>query len=350
MWRYFGLLFLISILPNEASAACALGTCITVRPPTINNGSNGRAPTSQGQSETRSESEATPAWKVKARGYLDEGNRAYDEGDYARALNYYAVGLKVCQESELRQSLLANWYTASAILYADGGSFDLAEQELVKAIEQEPEPDYWFTYIFGGAELAKQRKTYLLEIQKLREQNSAAVAEQSRKREALETALFNTARTPHCTDKLACNYFVARAAQLLHVSYLQDGMYPGKEANDIGGEDEWHTANQIYEFMFEAVNSGASGWKLVDGATAQQRADNGRLVIGVAQSVDTDDPDAHGHIVIVAPMELRRRHVVGHSGPWVRDAQNPEVSVQASSRFGGDVTKPIYAVWLPNTY
>lgn len=157
-------------------------------------------------------------------------------------------------------------------------------------------------------------------------------------------AIEDASRAPGCTGGNFCNYFVARIGQVRNIPYFRDVLYPRSPSNDIGGPDEGRKANQIYDFIAEAVRSGASGWRELSASEAQAYANRGKFVVGVARS---HDPGASGHVGVVAPAQMPKSGP--GSGPWVRDAQSPAASVRASARFGSRVTAPIWAVWVWET-
>jgi hypothetical protein len=151
------------------------------------------------------------------------------------------------------------------------------------------------------------------------------------------------ARTPHCVGSLACNFFVARVGELQNIPYFRDVMYPGKKPNDVGGIDSERVANKIYSFIEGAVNSPGSGWRRVTAEEAQELADRGNFVIGVARS---RTGEGHGHIVVAAPQTMPKKPGAEvHHGPWVRDSQNPTESVRSWMEFGPSKVTPIWAVW-----
>ena len=137
-----------------------------------------------------------------------------------------------------------------------------------------------------------------------------------------------------------CNLFVGSIGAELNIPYLRD-----IEHNNTGHDAK--QANNIYRFLEKAIQTEtSSGWREVSDLEAQILADHGKLVLGVARNVNPT-PTNHGHICIVAPSsdgELPHSRVEGH-GPWVRDAQNPHLSVRASKRFGKTVVTPLFVVW-----
>lgn len=151
----------------------------------------------------------------------------------------------------------------------------------------------------------------------------------------LTDAIEGAAKTPGCIGAKECNYFVGRIGELANVPYFRDIL--SDKTND------GRTANIVYNFVTKAVSSKASGWRAVTAEDAQRLANRGRFVIGVARH-RKPSPTNHGHIVIVSPSPMSHAGEVG-TGPWVRDSQNPNLSVRASMRFGHSVISPIWAVW-----
>jgi hypothetical protein len=145
------------------------------------------------------------------------------------------------------------------------------------------------------------------------------------------------ARSPGCVGAVACNFFVGRIAELRGVPYFREVL--------SDRSSDGRAANEIYGFVNRAVASPASGWRRVAPGEAQALADQGKFVIGVARSVA---PGSHGHIAVVPPSaQGQLPHADrGGTGPWVRDSQNPGLSVRASARFGSSVVEPIWAVWV----
>ena len=159
-------------------------------------------------------------------------------------------------------------------------------------------------------------------------------------KEAIERA----ARTPHCSGPgLSCNYFVARVGELQDIPYFRDVMYPGKHPNEVGGRDAMRQANVIYDFLQKAVKSPGSGWKAVSASQAQELANEGKFVVGVAKSIVSDE---NGHIVLVVSEQMAKKAGAEvHHGPWVRDGQSPNESLRSSQRFGSHVGSPMWVVW-----
>jgi hypothetical protein len=152
----------------------------------------------------------------------------------------------------------------------------------------------------------------------------------------LSTAIESAAKCPIAVGPCACNFFVGKVAEAAGVPYF----------NTILKTDHDRRANTIYAFIERATGSPPSGWRTVSESEAQKLADSGRFVIGVARcnpQIGPTDPNGHGHVVIVAPLGMNRLGT--GTGPWVRDSQNPKLSVRASTRFGSSVVRPIYAVW-----
>lgn len=145
-------------------------------------------------------------------------------------------------------------------------------------------------------------------------------------------------RTPGCVGPRQCNYFVGKIGELIDIPYFR---HVRTDKSSDG-----RMANEMYHFISKAVESKPSGWKAITPEEAQTLANRGRFVIGVAEHV-TPSPTSHGHIVIVAPTPMPRTGDGSGSGPWVRDSQNPNLSVRASKRFGSSVVTPIWAVWQP---
>jgi hypothetical protein len=158
--------------------------------------------------------------------------------------------------------------------------------------------------------------------------------------QASVAAIGDAAATRGCSGGDYCNYFIARIADVRNIPYFRDVLYPGNPRNDVGGPDEARKANELYGFIAKAVRSPASGWRQLSEDDAQEYANRGKFVIGVAKN---HDPARSGHIAIVAPAQMPKSG--RGSGPWVRDAQNPSSSVKASRRFGSSVVAPIWALW-----
>lgn len=152
---------------------------------------------------------------------------------------------------------------------------------------------------------------------------------------SLMDAIESAANSPGCTGKLSCNFFVGRVGLNLHIPYFQRVL--------TTEHPDHYLVNEMYTFVVDAVKSKASGWRQVFPQEAQELADQGKFVVGVARSVEPP-PDHHGHIVVISPSSAKHNHEPG-SGPWVRDGQNPKISCRASQRFGSDVVEPVYAVW-----
>jgi hypothetical protein len=203
-------------------------------------------------------------------------------------------------------------------------------------------------------ERAEQRRKEREAKRKADQEAKRVRAEQKRlegeaKRAALQeytSAIEHAARCPGCIGGDYCNFFVAAIGEKLDIPYFRDIIYPGKKENKIGGPDEERRANEIYSFIYKAVGNDNSGWRMVSPKEGQELANQGRFVIGVAESIDLSCP---GHIAIVAPAQLLKG---GHgSGPWIRDAQHPTSSVHAIKSFGPNrklgyrVGPPIWAVW-----
>lgn len=152
--------------------------------------------------------------------------------------------------------------------------------------------------------------------------------------ENLMHAIDRAAKAPSCVGE-ACNYFVGKIGELLDVPYFRDIL--------TDTSSDGRLANEIYSFVARAVQTRASGWRAVPPEEAQQLANRGRFVIGVARHIDPSSSH-HGHIVIATPPSMPHAGNKG-TGPWVRDSQNPDLSVRASKRFGSSVVEPIWAVW-----
>jgi hypothetical protein len=156
------------------------------------------------------------------------------------------------------------------------------------------------------------------------------------------------AKTPGCTGAGECNFFVGKVAELAGVPYF-NAIFTDRSSD--GGN-----ANKIYDFVSKATQGKPSGWKIVSETEAQELANRGRFVIGVARNVS---PSNHGHVVLVAPSDPRQlQHAADTgSGPWVRDSKHFNESVRSSYSFclqGSECSrkkpqnttvKPIYAVW-----
>lgn len=161
-------------------------------------------------------------------------------------------------------------------------------------------------------------------------------------------AVEEAALTPGCSQGDVCNFFVAKIGEVRNIPYFRDVLFPGKENNTIGGLDEQRRANDIYQFVKTAVSSRASGWHKVNKDRAQDLANQGKFVIGVAKNTD---PARSGHIAIVVPAWMPKRQVTSdRGGPWVRDSQSANVSVCAGiHRFvSPTLSEPIWAVWDPD--
>jgi hypothetical protein len=157
--------------------------------------------------------------------------------------------------------------------------------------------------------------------------------------------LENAARTPHDIGSASCNLFVARVGDLQNIPCFRDVMDPGKKPDEVGGIDAERVADKIYSFIENAVSSPGSGWKRVTTQEAQELADRGNFVIGVARSRAAE---GHRHIVVAVPQTMAKKAGAEiHHGPWVRDSQSPTESVRSSSRFGSSVDTPIWAAWEP---
>lgn len=167
----------------------------------------------------------------------------------------------------------------------------------------------------------------------------------SRVKESL-SAIEAAASVPGCAGGDLCNFFVATIGETRNIPYFRDVYYPGKKKNVIGGPDEGRRANEIYGFIEKAVASRASGWQKLAPGEAQELANQGKFVIGVARNID---PAKSGHIAIVVPAWMSKRQMNDEgAGPWVRDSQSPHVSVRAGvHRFvSPSLTFPIWAVWV----
>lgn len=154
-------------------------------------------------------------------------------------------------------------------------------------------------------------------------------------------AIDDAARAPGCIGGDYCNFFVAHVGRDRNIPYFRDVLYPRSPPNQVGGPDEARRANELYDFISKAVRSGASGWRQLSADEAQELANRGRFVVGVARN---HDPSRPGHVVVVTPAQMRKSGA--GSGPWVRDARKSAESVRASSRFGSSVVSPIWAVWV----
>jgi len=148
----------------------------------------------------------------------------------------------------------------------------------------------------------------------------------------LSAAIEKAARFPIAVGPCKCNLFAGKVAETAGVPYF----------NSILNTDHDRTANVIFGFIEKATGSPPSGWKILSEKEAQENADSGRFVVGVARSIDQE---SHGHIVVVVPSTWNRLEQPG-TGPWVRDNLHPDRSIRASRRFGATVVKPVYAVWL----
>jgi hypothetical protein len=160
-------------------------------------------------------------------------------------------------------------------------------------------------------------------------------------------AIAEAASTPGCYGGDFCNFFVARIGERLNIPYFQDVWFPNKKSNVVGGPDETRKANEIYDFLRKATASKASGWREVSAKDAQEFANQGDFVIGVAKN---HDPARSGHVAIVAPAWLEKEKIADdRGGPWVRDSRSPNVSVRAGiHRFiSPEFTKPIWVRWKP---
>lgn len=158
-------------------------------------------------------------------------------------------------------------------------------------------------------------------------------------------AIEAAAMFPGCAGGDLCNFFVATIGETRNIPYFRDVFYPGKKNNIVGGPDEQRRANDIYVFIEKAVASRWSGWKKLVPEEAQELANQGRYVIGVARNIDSAKS---GHIAIVTPAWMPKRQMNDEgAGPWVRDSQSPHVSVRAGvHRFvSPSLTPPIWAVW-----
>lgn len=151
--------------------------------------------------------------------------------------------------------------------------------------------------------------------------------------EELTNAIGRAAKAPNCVGE-ACNLFVGKIAEQLEIPYFRDILRDNSSDGRL--------ANEIYEFVRKAVESRPSGWRVVSPEEAQDLANRGRFVIGVARHTDPS-PTNHGHVVVVTPAWMPHGGAQG-SGPLVRDSQNPNLGVRASKRFGSSVVRPIWAV------
>jgi hypothetical protein len=156
--------------------------------------------------------------------------------------------------------------------------------------------------------------------------------------DGLINAIDTAAKSPGCTGAVSCNFFVGKIAQLRDIPYFRDIL--------TDKSSDGRMANELYGFIEKAVKSRPSGWRAVSEEEAQHLANNGKFVVGVARNT-APSPTNHGHIAIVAPsLDGQLKHDARDgSGPWVRDSQNPNLSIRAGWRFGSSVVKPIYAVW-----
>lgn len=183
-------------------------------------------------------------------------------------------------------------------------------------------------------------------------ENARLVARYSAFSSAVKTAL-ETETDPEQARKLVsaiekagelfrgnkCNFYAGKVGKLMDVPYFRDVL--------SDKSPDGRMANEIYSFVEKAVKSGASGWKRVSTIEAQMLANSGKFVVGVARN-KTPSPEKHGHVCVVSPSAEGQLPHAKHtgSGPWVRDSQNPDLSVKASKRFGSSVVEPIWAVWL----
>jgi len=170
----------------------------------------------------------------------------------------------------------------------------------------------------------------------------------------LMNAIIAAGKSPKCTGKGKCNFFVGFIGKQLQIPYFQDVLTPSTPADH-------YLANKMYDFISKAVQSRPSGWKVVSEVEAQELANNGRFVIGVARNASLS-PNNPGHIVVVAPsgpgqLPYDKDTDIG-SEPWVRASNHSDLSVRAnyafcpqgsacSKEYPDDTTgKPIYAVWV----
>ena len=104
------------------------------------------------------------------------------------------------------------------------------------------------------------------------------------------------------SDHTVCNYFAAKIGELMDIPYFRcnasfDDEKPSQNELAIKncGRLTEHVANEMYDFLKEAVQSPGSGWKLASNACeAQWWANKGKYVVGVWKM-----PRGHGHVGIV---------------------------------------------------
>jgi outer membrane biosynthesis protein TonB len=141
-----------------------------------------------------------------------------------------------------------------------------------------------------------------------------------------------------------CNLFVLAVGKEMDIPYFKNDPYKGD-----------HSANSIYEFLVNAVQSHNSGWELLDENTVIQSQDchgdlEGMFVVGAAHSIAASGNE-HGHVVLAVPAEFPRIDHPGRIGPWAIDAKRPQQSYRASGLFyteePNQLTEPIWVVYRP---
>jgi len=147
--------------------------------------------------------------------------------------------------------------------------------------------------------------------------------------EAIDAAI----RKHGATGTMSCNLFVGAVGQELDIPYFRNPI-----------DDDYHMANNMYDFISNAVNSSASGWVKLNEDKVQDKADEGKFIIGVAHSITAE----HGHIVIAVPsILLPQAEPHGRNIPCILDGQHAKekVSYKPSMVFGSSVSEPIWAFY-----
>jgi hypothetical protein len=134
------------------------GPCISVTPPSIGRDRPYREPRNSGGSYS---APAGPSRADLARGFLSSGNDYYRQQNWQAALQAYSNGLELVGDSELRRSLLANWYSVQALIAERRGNLKQAAAYMRKAIDT---PTVW-DLLFDDDSSHQQRKGWLKNLE-----------------------------------------------------------------------------------------------------------------------------------------------------------------------------------------
>lgn len=167
------------------------------------------------------------------------------------------------------------------------------------------------------------------------------------------------AKATDAESRTQCNWFVSSVAEHLGIPYLRDLKPRGAPLHVA--DREGRQANKVWDTMEQFANRPGSGWVLLEsGEQAQELADKGFFVFGVAKNLTTNpcpappgNPSGCGHIAVVARSDSHHRTrcpygTCRNDPPYVFDQKNATGSTGFNNAFRREGhTAPRWHVYVP---